>query len=113
MHIGVLDIDFRLAGCHSLKEKRQRLRRLRDKFGRIANLAVCESRHQDSLRRAVWSVLAVAADAKVVEQALAEVEQWVVSSLDATVVGTTSLVYPADLEHRSPTHRAGLDMIPS
>lgn len=109
MHIGVLAIDFHLSGCRSLKEKRQRLRRLRDKFGRIANLAVCESRHQDSLRRAVWSVLAVAADAKVVEQALAEVEQWVVSTLDATVVGTTSIVYPADVERRPATHLAGLD----
>lgn len=86
MHVGVLAIDFHLAGCRSLKDKRRRLRRLRDKFGRIANLAVCESRHQDSLQRAGWAVLAVARDAKVVEQTLAEVEQWVASSVDATIV---------------------------
>ena len=98
MRIGVLAIDFHLAGCRSLKEKRQRLRRLRDKFGRVANLAVCESRHQDSLQRAGWSVLAVAGDAKVVERALADVEQWVASSVDATIVDIERNV--VDVDHR-------------
>ena len=87
MHIGVLDIDFHLAGCASLKEKRRRLARLRDKFGRVPNLAVCESDYQDSHQRARWSVVAVAGDAVVVEQSLANVERWVAESVDATIVG--------------------------
>ena len=86
MHIGLLALDFHLAGCGSLKEKRRRLARLRSRFGRRSNLAVCESDYQDSHRRARWSVVAVAADASVVEQSLAEVERWVAFSVDATIV---------------------------
>lgn len=86
MHIGLLDLDFHLAGCRSLKEKRRRLARLRGKFGRVTNLAVCESAFQDSHRRARWSVVAVAGDARVVEKSLTEVERWVSQSVDATLV---------------------------
>lgn len=86
MHIAVLALDFHLDGCASLKEKRRRLGRLRDKFGRIANLAVCESAFQDNHRRARWEIVAVAGDAGVVEKSLAEVERWVAMSVDATLV---------------------------
>lgn len=86
MHLGVLSLDFHLPGCASLKEKRRRLARLRDKFGRSTNLAVCETAHQDAHQRARWAVVAVAASAKVVEQSLAEVERWVAETLDATLV---------------------------
>lgn len=87
LHIGVLSLDFHLPGCASLKDKRRRLVRLREKFGRNANLAVCESDCQGSHRRARWDVLAVAGDAVVVERALADVERWVGECLDAEVVG--------------------------
>lgn len=87
LHIGVLSLDFHLPGCASLKDKRRRLARLREKFGRNASLAVCESDCQDSHRRARWDVLAVAGDAVVVERALADVERWVGECLDAEVVG--------------------------
>lgn len=86
MHIGVLGLDFHLPGCTSLKEKRSRLQRLRDKFGRAPNLAVCESDHQDAHQRARWSIVAVAASPKVVEQALGEVETWAQERLDATLI---------------------------
>ncbi len=93
MHIGLLALDFHLAGCSSLKEKRHRLARLRGKFGHVANLAVCESDYQDSHKRARWSVVAVAGDARVVEQSLAEVERWVVRSVDATLVDVDREVF--------------------
>lgn len=86
MHIGVLALDFHLDGCASLKEKRRRLSRLRDKFGRITNLAICESAFQDSHRRARWEIVAVAGDPGVVERSLAEVERWAAMSVDATIV---------------------------
>lgn len=86
MHIGLLALDFYLAGCSSLKEKRRRLARLRGKFGRVTNLAVCESAFQNSHKRARWSIVAVAGDAGVVERSLTEVERWVAQSVDATLV---------------------------
>ena len=86
MRIGVLALDFQLAGCASLKEKRRRLSRLRDKFGRITNLAVCETGYQDVHQRARWSVVAVADSSRVVEQSLAQVERWAAEAVDATIV---------------------------
>ncbi len=86
MHIGLLALDFHLEGCSSLKEKRRRLARLRGRFGKVPNLAVCESAYQDSHRRARWSVVAVASDAGVVEQSLTQVERWVAQSVDATLI---------------------------
>ena len=83
-----LTIDFHLGGCRSLKEKRQRLKGLRDRFGRAVNVAVCESDHQDAHQRSQWSFIASAADVGVVERlatdneiiSVAKVEELVVSS---------------------------------
>jgi uncharacterized protein YlxP (DUF503 family) len=86
MKIGLLRAEFYLHGCASLKEKRQRLGRLRDKFGKQTVLAVCESRHADDLRRGEWSFVATATSGVVVQQTLAEVERYLSTSLDAEIV---------------------------
>ena len=86
MNIGILGLDFHLPGCSSLKEKRRRLVRIRDKFGRVPNVAICESDFQDAHQRAQWSVVAVASSAVVVEQSLAEIERWVQETVDAVVI---------------------------
>lgn len=72
-----------------MKEKRRRLARLRDKFGRVHNLAVCESGHQDSHQSARWAVVAIASDMGVVERSLTAVENWAALSVDATIVAVT------------------------
>lgn len=79
-------IEFHLSGCRSLKDKRQRLKGMRERFGRAANVAVCESQHQDSLQRAQWSFVAAASSADVVEQTLGEIERNVQMSVDAELV---------------------------
>ena len=86
MNVALLRIDFQLSGCRSLKDKRQRLKGMRDKFGRAANVAVCESQHQDSLQRAQWSFVAAASSADVVEQTLGEIERNVQLSVDAELI---------------------------
>jgi len=85
--IGSLRIDFRLEACRSLKEKRQRLAGMRDRFGRIPNLAVFESDLHDVLQRAQWTFVAAAASNDVVEQLLAGVERDVHELVDAEVIG--------------------------
>jgi len=85
MKMALLRVDFVLHGCASLKDKRRRLARLRDKFGGQTGMAVCESGWPDEHRRAQWSFVAVAASATVVEQALATVETYVATALDAQV----------------------------
>ena len=95
MHVGILGLDFHLAGCRSLKEKRSRLSRLRDKLGRSTSLAVCESGYQDVLHRARWSVVAVASSQRVVERSLGDVERWVQEGMDATLVNIEREIFAA------------------
>ncbi len=86
MRVGLLRAGFYLHGCGSLKEKRQRLSRLRDKFGKQTALAVCESNHADELKRGEWTFVASASSHTIVQQALADVERYLSTSLDAEVV---------------------------
>lgn len=86
MRVGLLRAGFYLHGCGSLKEKRQRLSRLRDKFGKQTALAVCESDHADELRHGEWTFVASASSDVVVQQTLMDVERYLTSALDAEVV---------------------------
>ncbi len=86
MTLGMLIVEFRLPGCHSLKEKRHRLLGLRDRFGKQTNVAVCESDFQDEHQRAEWSFVAASADRKVVEQTLRQIENHIESNIDAVVI---------------------------
>jgi uncharacterized protein len=85
MVIGLLRVSFLLPGCRSLKEKRQRLGGLRERFGRQVNVAVCETNFQDVHDRAEWSFVAVALTTRLVEQILSDVEQRIIETVDATV----------------------------
>lgn len=86
MRIARLTVDFHLAGCRSLKDKRRRLAKLRDKFGQKTHVSVCESDHADSWQRAQWSFVVGAGAGRVVEQTLNEIEQYVALSVDAQVL---------------------------
>ena len=87
MQIGVLRVSFALPGCRSLKEKRQRLGGLRERFGKQVNVAVCESNFQDIHDRAEWSFVAVALTGKLIDQTLTDVEQRIIETVDATISG--------------------------
>jgi len=84
--IGLLKAEFYLDGCRSLKEKRQRLQGLRERFGRAPNVAVCESHHQDLLQRAEWTFVALSAGADVVERVLADIERELQTLVDAELI---------------------------
>ena len=86
MKVCLLQIDFYLGGCRSLKEKRQRLKGIRDRFGRAANVAVCESHHQDVLKRAQWTFVASAGSRDVVDKTLMDIERNLLFSVDAELV---------------------------
>lgn len=82
----MLQIDFYLGGCRSLKEKRQRLKGVRDRFGRMPNVAVCESYHQDVHARAQWTFVASAASGDIVDKTLMEIERNLQFSVDAELI---------------------------
>lgn len=83
----LLQFDLYFSGCRSLKEKRHRLKGLRDRLGKAVNVAVCESGHQNSHQRSQWSVIAAAADAVIVEKILADVERTVQFAVDGELIG--------------------------
>lgn len=83
----LLRLRLHFDGCRSLKEKRRRLRGLRDRLGQAANVAVCESGHQNDHQRSEWSIIAIATDAGGVDRTLAEAERLVEQSLDAQLFG--------------------------
>ncbi|MEM7079161.1 MAG: DUF503 domain-containing protein [Pseudomonadota bacterium] len=86
LNTACMTVSFYLHGCRSLKEKRQRLGRIKDKFARHANLALCESGHNDEHHRGEWSFVGVAGSAVVVEQILGDVERYLLASIDAEIV---------------------------
>ena len=83
VNASLLTVNFHLGGCRSLKEKRQRLKGIRDRFGKSPGVAVCESDFQDSHQRAQWSFLAAAASGDVVERSLSEILRSLELSVDA------------------------------
>ncbi len=87
MNVALLKIEFYLSGCRSLKEKRRRLQGIRDKYGRAANVAVCESDHQDTHQRAQWCFVATASSADVVDRTLSDIECSLQLGVDAEMVG--------------------------
>ncbi len=83
--MGLLVLEFHLTGCTSLKEKRGRLGGLRDRFGRLPHVAVCESDFADSLQRAEWSFVALGHDVAFVSGTLQEIERDIVGRVDAVI----------------------------
>ena len=86
MNAELLSVNFHLGGCRSLKEKRQRLSGIRDRYGRPANVAVCESDFQDSHQRAQRTFIATASSANIVEQALTDIVRNLELSVDAELI---------------------------
>ena len=60
--IAVLTIELRIEGAHSLKDKRQVVRGLKDRIRERIAAAVAEVDHQDLWQRAALGVAVVAAD---------------------------------------------------
>jgi uncharacterized protein len=89
MQIGLLIVKISLPGCRSLKEKRQRLGGLHERFGRTAAVAVCESADQDAHQRSEWSFVVVAQTGRGVEAICSDIERRVLTSIDGVVVSVT------------------------
>ena len=86
--IGVLTLDLQIEHSHSLKDKRQVVRGLKDRLRSKFNVAAAEIDHQDSWQRAVIGVVTLAADRPRVEEVLQRVEREAANLLGATLVGT-------------------------
>ena len=86
MNVSLLTVNFHLGGCRSLKEKRQRLKGIRERYGKSSGVAVCESDFLDSHQRAQWSFVAAAGSPDVVARSLDQIIRSLELSVDAQLV---------------------------
>lgn len=73
--IGVLTLELKLENSHSLKDKRQVVRSLKDRLRQKFNVAVAEIDGQETWQRSVVAVVTVSADRSYAEQLLEAVER--------------------------------------
>ena len=85
--IGVLTLDLHIEHSHSLKDKRQVIRSLKDRLRAKFNVATAEIDHQDSWQRAVIGVITLSSDRLRVEQVLQSVEREAANLLGGDLVG--------------------------
>ncbi|MBB3139811.1 DUF503 domain-containing protein [Halomonas organivorans] len=85
MHIGILTMTFALPGCTSLKEKRQRMGGLHERFGRSPTVAVCESGERNSLTTSEWTFVVAGHSVPEVESLCSEIEDRLQRGVDGRV----------------------------
>lgn len=85
MHIGILTLTFFMSGCDSLKEKRQRMGGMHERFGRNPAVAVCESGLRDVLDSSEWSFVVAARTQREAESLCSEIEDKLQRTVDGRV----------------------------
>jgi uncharacterized protein YlxP (DUF503 family) len=77
MHVAVMTIELRLAGCASLKEKRGRLKPMLAGVHRQFNVSAAEIERQDSHTAAVIACAVVSNDGRHAQQVLDGLPAWI------------------------------------
>jgi uncharacterized protein len=70
MPIGLLTLEIHIPDARSLKDKRQVLRRLKDRLRARFNVAVAELDHQDTWQRSQVGIVSLSSDEAHLEQSL-------------------------------------------
>lgn len=86
MHIGILTFSFSLPGCSSLKEKRQRVGGLHERFGRNPAVAVCESGELNRHDASQWSFVVVGMTKREVEALCSQIEDKVQTTVEGRIM---------------------------
>jgi uncharacterized protein len=73
MPVGLLTIELHIPDAQSLKDKRQVLRRLKDKLRRDFNVAVAELEHHDTWQRSVVGIVTISNEEKHLREVLQKV----------------------------------------
>jgi uncharacterized protein len=86
--IGVLTLEIVLQNSHSLKDKRQVVKSLKDRLRGKFNVAVAEIDSQDLWQRAVVAAVTVSSDHGFAEKVLQSVEEEAAALLGSALTGT-------------------------
>ncbi len=73
MHVGILTLTLYLPDCHSLKEKRGRIKPIIARLRKEFNVSVVESDHQDSWQSCQLLIACAASDGIIAEKTLGQV----------------------------------------
>ncbi|MCC5888170.1 MAG: DUF503 family protein [Gammaproteobacteria bacterium] len=82
----LINVQFELDGCRSLKERRQRLGGLRQRLGRETAVALCEHPGDDPGASA-WSIVIIASSQRSATELAGRIERDLESRVDAVVAG--------------------------
>lgn len=86
MHIGILTVTFSLPGCSSLKEKRQRVGGLHQRFGKNPAVAVCESGKRDQHDASEWTFVIAMTTKREIESLCSQIEDKLQSIIDGRIM---------------------------
>lgn len=86
MHIGILTVTFSLPGCSSLKEKRQRVGGLHQRFGKNPAVAVCESGQRDQHDASEWTFVIAMSTKREIESLCSQIEDKLQSIIDGRIM---------------------------
>jgi uncharacterized protein YlxP (DUF503 family) len=87
--IGVLTLELSLPDAHSLKDKRQVVKSLKDRLRVRFNVAVAEIGYQEVWQRSLISAVTVSSDHTNADQVLQSVERDAASVLGGLLVGSS------------------------
>lgn len=90
MIVGLITWELHLDACHSLKEKRQIVKSLKDRLHQRFNVSAAETDHQDLWQRAELSVCVVSTDRRHAEQVLRAADRLVDGAAGARIVDSST-----------------------
>lgn len=89
MNIAIMTVRISLPGCASLKEKRQRVGGLHERFGRNPAVAVCESGERDRLESSEWTFVVTALARKDAEALCRDIEERLQRGVDGRLLSVS------------------------
>lgn len=90
MIVGLITWELHLDACHSLKEKRQIVKSLKDRLHQRFNVSAAETDHQDLWQRAEVSACVLSTDRRHAEQVLREADRLVDGAAGARIVDSST-----------------------
>ena len=88
MIIGYLSLEIYLPYSHSLKEKRQRLKRIRDRLRNKYNVAFAELDFQNKWQRSKIGIVTISNQKTLVEKIFNQIIKDVIDNIDGEVINT-------------------------
>lgn len=90
MVVGVVTWELHLAGCQSLKDKRQILKSLKDRLHDRFNVSVAETSHHDLWQRAELSCCVLATDRRQAQSVISSADQLVAGNPLARIIDSAT-----------------------